>query len=64
MAEQNAGFDLIKVWVTDEGTLAYGATAVIEGWPRENFRNSFDLVRDSSIRLGQQARAAKLDGSD
>jgi hypothetical protein len=60
VAEQNGEFDLIKVWTTDKGKLAYSATAVVQGWSRENFRNWMDLYRDSAATLAQLAIEAKL----
>jgi hypothetical protein len=60
VAKENRDFDLIKVWVSNKGTLIYGTTTVIEGWPGANFRSWMALFRDSEIQLAVEARNAKL----
>ncbi len=60
VAERNANFDLIKVWVNDAGHLAFGAGAPVEGWPRSSFKSWIDQIILSAQRLGREAIESNL----
>jgi hypothetical protein len=56
--KENANYDLIKVWVRDDGALAYSAGVVVEGMPRASFRSWVDLYVQSANALAQDATTA------
>lgn len=60
VSKENGDFDLIKVWLNDNGGLIYSTTAVIQGWPRANFRSFTRLLYDSGTQLAKDALDAKL----
>ena len=61
VAERNANYDLIKVWVNGEGNLAYSAAFIGEGMDRATFRAWIDSTLASRADLAQQVIKAGLD---
>ena len=60
VAARNAEFDLIKVWVNDEGLLTYSAGFFAEGMDRGLFRSWIDSTEASGTDLAQQAIKAGI----
>jgi hypothetical protein len=60
VAKQNADFDMIKVWRTDDNILAFSNGAIIEGWPRQTFIAWIDSINRASDELAKEAVDAGL----
>ncbi|NML07099.1 hypothetical protein [Sphingomonas sp. G-3-2-10] len=60
VAELNVDFDLIKVWVGDNGRLSFSAGAIVEGWPPSAFKTLVDELINGGDELADEARKAKL----
>ena len=55
VARMNVNYDLIKVWVRDDGKLAYSAGGIVDGIPRSVLRRWIERVEASSDDLGAEA---------
>ena len=55
VAKMNSSFDLIKVWLGDDGELSYSGGSVITGMQRATLKRWIDLVIQSSDDLGAEA---------
>ena len=55
VAKMNSSYDLIKVWLNDDGELSYSGASVITGMQRATLKGWIDLVIQSSDDLGAEA---------
>lgn len=60
VAARNADYDLIKVWRTEDNTLAFSNAAIIEGWPRQTFIAWIDSINQAGDELAGEASDAGL----
>ena len=60
VAKENVNYDLIKVWLNEEGVLIYSTGAVVENMPRATFKTWLDMVINSSNQLASDAIKAGL----
>lgn len=58
--KMNVAYDLLKVWITEEGELGYGVQAPATAMSRANFRALIDGLGGAAGSLGQDAKEAGL----
>jgi hypothetical protein len=55
IAKMNANYDVIKVWLADDGKVTYSSGSIITGMQRSTLKAWIDIVIASSDDLGAEA---------